>query len=195
MKKRIFLAFASLAMLVFVTGCGKVPQEQIDAVNAAIETAKQAEADVYVPAQFAALQDEMNQIMTKVEAEKSKTFKSFKEVKELLAAMPAKAAAVAESVAAAKEEVKVNTEALFVEIDGLLTAHKDLLKKAPKGKEGRAVLEEMKNEVAVIEGSIAEAKALFEQGSFKAAFDKATAAKDSITAINNELTEAIAKVR
>jgi len=53
-------------MLMFLAGCGKVPQEQIDAARLSIESAKAAEADVYVPAEFTAIQNEMNVIMTSI---------------------------------------------------------------------------------------------------------------------------------
>ena len=41
----------------------------------AIEAAKTAQADVYVPEAFAALQDSMNVAVTSIEAKKSKLFK------------------------------------------------------------------------------------------------------------------------
>ena len=55
----------------------KIPQAEIDATNAAIEAAKTAEAAVYVPAEFAAVQDSLNAIMADITAQKSKLFKKF----------------------------------------------------------------------------------------------------------------------
>ncbi|NLA48651.1 MAG: hypothetical protein GX876_04215, partial [Bacteroidales bacterium] len=60
MKKRVLMGLAIISMVVVLTSCGKKPQVEIDAVNAAIEAAKSAEADVYLPAEFAALQDSLN---------------------------------------------------------------------------------------------------------------------------------------
>jgi len=36
-------------MVAFLSSCGKVPQTEIDATNAAIAAAQAAEANVYVP--------------------------------------------------------------------------------------------------------------------------------------------------
>ena len=63
MKNKILMGLAAIAMVAFLSSCGKVPQAQIDATNAAIEAAKTAEAAVYVPAEFAAVQDSMKAIM------------------------------------------------------------------------------------------------------------------------------------
>lgn len=189
------MGVASVMMLVFFAGCDKVPQEQIDATRLAIESVRAAEADVYVPAEYAALQNEMKTAMAAIEAENSKTFKNFKEEKVQLEAVVAKVEVVKANAAVAKEQVKAEVDGLFVELNNLLTANKDLMAKAPKGKEGKAVLEEMRNEIVVVEGAVAEATALVEQGKYMAARDKVKAAIDQVNTINTELTDAIAKVR
>ena len=62
MKNKVLMGVAAIAMVAFLSSCGKVPQVQIDATNAAITAAKTAQADVYVPAEFAAVQDSMKAI-------------------------------------------------------------------------------------------------------------------------------------
>ena len=79
MKNKFLLSLSALAIALFVfSGCAKVPQAEIDNANVAIEAAKTAQADVYVPEAFAALQDSMNVAVTSIEAKKSKLFKSYK---------------------------------------------------------------------------------------------------------------------
>lgn len=195
MKKRIVLAFASVAMLAFLSGCGKVPQVQIDAANAAVLAAQAAEADVYVPAEFAALQDSLNAALQEVETQKAKTFKRFGAVTVRLEAIAPAAEIVIANAAAAKEVVRLEATTLFEETAVLLAENVELMKKAPRGKGGAAVLEAIKNETLVIEGSIAEARAMFEQGNYMGARERVKAAKESVLAINTELKDAIAKVR
>ena len=67
--------------------------------------------------------------------------------------------------------------------------------KAPRGKEGAAVLEQIKTEMATIEASVAEAQALYDKGSYMDASNKVKAANESATGINTELKDAIAKVK
>lgn len=195
MKKRIVLAFASVAMLAFLSGCGKVPQVQIDAANAAVQAAQAAEADVYVPAEFAALQDSLNAALQEVETQKAKTFGRFSAVAVRLEAIPPAAEIVVANAAAAKEVVRLEATTLFDEIAVLLAENAELIKKAPRGKGGAAVLEAIKNETIVIEGTVAEARAMFDQGNFMGARERAKAAKESTIAINTELKDAIAAVR
>ncbi|MBE0661453.1 MAG: hypothetical protein IH597_03210 [Bacteroidales bacterium] len=195
MKRKILFGFASLMMLALLAGCGKVPQEQIDSANLAIESAKAAEADVYAPTEYAALQNDMNAIMTSIEAENSKTFKNFKEQTTQLTNLTVTADQVKANAAVAKEQVGVEVQELFTVINNLIAENKDLMTKAPKGKEGAAVLEEIRNEMVVIEGAVAEANTLYAEGKYMAARDKVNAAIENVTAINAELNDAIAKVK
>ena len=195
MKNKILMGFAAIVMVAFLSSCGKVPQAQIDATNAAIQTAQTAEAAVYVPAEFAAVQDSMKAIMADVEAQKSKLFKKFGPAKVKLDATLALANQVAANAAVKKEEVKKEVAALMTELKAVIEENGTLMKKAPRGKEGAAVLEQMKTEMATIEASIVEAQGLCDKGSFMDALNKAKAAKERATGINTELKDAIAKVK
>ena len=195
MKNKVLMGLATLMMVAFLSSCGKAPQAQIDAVNAAIEAAKTAEAAVYVPTEFAAVQDSMNAIMADVEAQNSKLFKKFGPAKLKLDATLALANQVAADAAVKKEEVKAEVTALLTEIATVIEENKTLVTKAPRGKEGAAVLEQIKAEMTIIETSVVEAQGLFEKGSYMDALNKVKAAKESATGINTELKEAIAKVR
>ena len=194
MKKQVLMVFAALVMVALATSCQKVPQEQIDAAKAAIESTRASQADLYVPAEFNALQDSMSAVMAAVEVQKSKTFKNFDKVRVSLDGIIANAPQVSANAQAAKEQVRIATEEEVVSINALLEENKVLMTKAPKGKEGAAVLEEIKNEMTMIEASVAEVGQMLAAGDFLKAQAKAKAAKESAMAINTELTEAIAKV-
>jgi hypothetical protein len=195
MKNKVLMGLATIAMVAFLSSCGKVPQAQIDATNAAIEAAKTAEAAVYVPAEFAAVQDSMNAITADVEAQKSKLFKKFGPAKLKLDATLALANQVAANAAVKKEEVKKEVETLMTEVKAVVEENTTLMKKAPRGKEGAAVLEQMKTEMATIQASIVEAQGLYDKGAFMDADNKVKAAKERAVGINTELKDAIAKVK
>jgi len=196
MKNRFFLVVATVAAVALMTSCGKVPQANIDAANAAIDSAKTAQADIYLPAEFAALNDSMAVVMQGVEAQKSKLFKNFKVAKAQSDALALAANQVIANAAIKKEEVKKEAEGLLAEVKVLLTDAQALVKKAPTGKEGKAVLDEIKGELAVIETSINDSQTLFDGGTnYMQALDKVKAAKVSLEGIITELKEAIAKVR
>jgi hypothetical protein len=193
MKNRIFIVVAAIAMVAFLSSCGKVPQAKIDAVTAAIDSAKALQADVYVPAELAGVQDSMNVIMTAVEAQKSKLFKNFKEVSVKLDATLAAAQAVQTSAVAKKEEVKKELETLMTDIKPVIEENKKLFARAPRGKEGAQVLEQMKTELATVETTVTEAQGLYDSGKYMDAFNKVKAAKETADKMNAELKDAIKK--
>jgi len=193
MKNKFVLGFVMISIVALLSSCAKVPQAEIDAANAAIEEARGAAADVYVPAEFAALQDSMNSINAMVEAQKGKLFGSFTAVKEKLAAVTTQAATVKTNAETRKAEVQAEIETLLTEVTALVGQNKELVGKAPRGKEGAAAVEAIKTEIGVIETTVTEATGLRDSGNLVGALDKLKAAKEKATAINTELQDVIAK--
>ncbi len=112
-----------------------------------LPAAQTAEASVYVPAEFAAVQDSMKAINAAIEVQKSKLFKKFGPIELKLDANIAAANKVATDAGAKKEEVKKEAETLLTDIKAVIDENGTLMKKAPRGKEGAAVLEQMKTEM------------------------------------------------
>jgi hypothetical protein len=195
MKNKVLMGLAAIAMVAFLSSCGKVPQTEIDATNAAIAAAQAAEANVYVPAEFTALQDSMNAINAAVEAQKSKLFKKFGPVKEQLAKTLTLANTVAADAATKKDAVKKEAEGLLNDIKAVIDENGKLITKAPRGKEGAAVIEQIKADMATINTSVADAQALYDKGTYMDALNKIKAAKEKADGINTELKDAIAKVK
>ncbi|PKP29797.1 MAG: hypothetical protein CVU00_14310 [Bacteroidetes bacterium HGW-Bacteroidetes-17] len=193
MKNKIFMGFLAIALVAVLTSCGKAPQVEMDAAQAAIATAKAAQADLYVPAEYKAIQDSVNAVLESIEARKGKLFVRFTEEKEKLVAITAKAAVVKANGEAAKAKLIAEIETMFSEMTELVAENNTLVAKAPKGKGGAAVIAEIKSEMAVIDASVVEANTLFTSGSYFAAKAKLKSAKESAMAINTELKEAIAK--
>src|SRR5512135_1321239 len=150
MKNKVLMGLAALAMVAVLSSCGKKPQAEIDATNAAIEAARTAEAAVYVPAEFAAVQDSMTAIMADIAVQDSKLFKKYGPAKAKLATTLELANKVAANAAVKKEEVKKEVETSMTEIKTVIEENKTLMTKAPKGKEGAAVLEQIKTEMGTI---------------------------------------------
>ena len=193
MKNRILIGLAALAMVAFLSSCGKVPQAKIDAVNAAIDSAKVLQADVYVPAELAAVVDSMKAISAEVEVQNSKLFKKFGEVEVKLDQALAAVQKVQTDAVAKKEEVKKAVETLLTDIKTVIAENAKLMVRAPRGKEGAAVLEQMKNEMTTVETSVTDAQGMYDKGAYMDAFNKVTAAKETADKINGELKDAIKK--
>lgn len=194
MKNKFLLSLSALAIALFVfSGCAKVPQAEIDNANVAIEAAKTAQADVYVPEAFAALQDSMNVAVTSIEAKKSKLFKSYKNEKAQLINVVAISEDVKAKTEARINELKAEIQQTLTDITTIVEENKTLITQAPKGKGGSTVLMAIKAEIATIETSAAEVQAAVGTESFIATLDKAKAVKEQASNINNELKIVIEK--
>jgi hypothetical protein len=181
--------------LALLSGCAKAPQETIDAAKAALDAAKTAEADRYLADQFNAAQDSLNAAMTEIEAQGSKfaLTRNYDRAKALLESAVAAANAAKDGVAAKKEEVKTEAQNLMTQAQTAVEETKKLLAKAPKGKEGKEVLEQMQAELSGAETALTEATGAMDSGDFLGARDKVKAALDKANALNQELADAISK--
>jgi len=193
MKTKFLTLIAALSVAVLLSSCGKVPQAEIDAANAAIEAAKTAGADVYVTDAFTALQDSMRAVNQSVEAQNGKLFKNYSKVTEQLTVVNQLAAEVTTKTEARKEEVKQEVAALQAEVAGLVAQNNELVAQAPKGKEGTAALEAIKGDISVVEASLTDVANQVAAGQLLPALDKAKASKEKAVALNTELNEVIAK--
>ncbi len=189
------MGLAIISMVVVLTSCGKKPQVEIDAVNAAIEAAQSAEAATYLPAEFAALQDSLNSVMTAITAKEGKMFKNFKAEIAKLGEVTALANTVTANVAAKKEEVKAEVSGMMTAIKTVIDENALLIPKLPRGKEGAAVIEQIKADVATVDAAVAEAQGLFDKGAFMDAMNKIKAAKEKADGLNAEVKEVLTKAR
>ncbi len=194
MKNKLFLAIATVAVAALMASCAKVPQEALDAAKAALDSAKTVQTDVYFPAEFTALNDSLTVMLQNIETQKSKSAKDFKAIKVAAEGISLKAAELTGNVEAKKAEVKAEAETMMAGAKTALEEAKALLLKAPKGKEGKAVVEEMKNELTVIETSLTDTQVLFDGGTnYVEVVDKVKAATEGINGIVAELKAAMDK--
>jgi hypothetical protein len=198
MKNKILFSALILGLLVVLaTGCQKPPDAQLALAKQAVDSAKNAEAGTYIPAEFNAIQDSLNMVATNIETIKAQSFwkRDYKpSVAQLDAIVVAANAAVTNAVAK-KAEVKAKVETSLTEVAALVAEDKALILKAPKGKEGKAALEAIQQDLTAVEAAVAEATTLYNAGTYMAANDKVSAAIEKANSIKTELTDAIAKYK
>jgi hypothetical protein len=198
MKNKILFSALILGLLVVLaTGCQKPPDAQLALAKQAVDSAKNAEAGTYIPAEFNAIQDSLNMVATNIETIKAQSFwkRDYKpSVAQLDAIVVAANAAVTNAVAK-KAEVKAKVETSLTEVAAIVAEDKALILKAPKGKEGKAALEAIQQDLTAVEAAVAEATTLYNAGTYMAANDKVSAAIEKANSIKQELTDAIAKYK
>jgi hypothetical protein len=103
-RKLAVLGVAALTLVV-AAGCAKPPQQEIDALKAAMTSAEQAEAPKYAADAWSNAQQAMNAVNAEVEAQANKfaLFRSYTKTKELIAAANQSADAAQQAGAAGKE--------------------------------------------------------------------------------------------
>lgn len=195
MKKILFQISTVLLMAVLVIGCAKAPKAELAAANAAIDSAKVVETNRYLATEFNALQDSLNAINVAVEAQKSKLFfsRDYKSINEKLVVLTSEIGALKAKTEERKAQVRTEVQDTLNVLNELILKDKALLAKAPKGKEGKAALEAIQNDITVLDASVTEINTLITNGDYLTAQDKTTAAKVKAEAIKEELSTAIAK--
>jgi hypothetical protein len=195
MKIKLLSGIAIVGLALVFASCQKYPQVEVDAANAAVEAAKAAQANLYVASEFNALQDSLNTVLAAVEKAKSKLFKNYKKEVVKLTATAEMAKTVQANAVAKKEQMKQECTATLAEIATLMTANKEMLAKAPKGKEGKAAMEAVQADLTSIETQVGEVNNKFASDDIINALNQAKALKDKATNINKELTDVMAKVK
>jgi len=153
MKTGLLKLVAFSFLVVSLASCAKAPQAEIDAANAAIEAAKTAGADRYAPETFNAASEALKTAVTAVEEQNSKfaLFRNYDAAKTTLASVNTISTKAVEETTAKKEALKAEVTQNVTDLTTAITEAKDLLAKAPKGKEGKAALEAIGQEIAVVE--------------------------------------------
>ncbi len=191
--KKVFFAMAVLVMAVMMGGCAKVPQAELDAANAAITKAKTAEANVYLASSFNAIQDSLNAINAEIEANKGKLFKSFSDVKMKLSTLTGEANNLVAETEARKDTIREQVTTALTQLQSVSAENAELVKKAPRGKEGKAALESIESEMATINAAAGEIPELLKNGNLLEAQTKVQAAHAQAESINQELKTVIEK--
>lgn len=193
--KKIFYLLSIVAATVLFTSCAKPPQAEIDAAKAALEAAKTAQADLYVEADYLAVQDSLNAVLAEVEAQSSKLFKSYGKSKEKLVVVTSDATGLVAKTDARKEQIKTEIATAEAAVTALIEENNMLVAKAPKGKEGKEAIEAIKLDLAGITTSVGEVPGLVASGDLLGAQTKVNAAQQKATEINTELKTVLEKAK
>ena len=170
----------------------------MDAANVAIEAAKKAGADRYVAASFQAAVDAQKSGLAQVEEQNAKfaLFRNYDAAKTTLVSVTTLSNKAVEETTARKEALKAEVTAAVTELTASIAANKELLAKAPKGKEGKAAVEAIGQEIGVVETVLTEVSAgLTNNDDILTLSEKVKPAVEKAKAINTELTDVIAKAK
>ncbi len=189
MKRMITGIFAVVMMVVVLTGCKVAPTAQKDAAQAALDSARVLEADRYLAAEFAVLQDSLNLAISNLEAQNALPSgeRNFRPIADVLEWVAAEADTMIINVGVRKAEVQAEVEGGVATLTQLVDANKAGLAAIVKTARNKAALEAKQSEITVLESSVAEINTLVANGDFLTAHEKVTAAIEKATALQAQL--------
>jgi hypothetical protein len=185
-----------IAALLLMSGCAQPPTEQLAAAQKAVDAAKAAGATDYAKDDFVKLEQQLTLAKEEL-AEQDKTlsiFRSYTEADKMLVKLVETGGQVAAKAAQHKEAAKTAVLALEKEAQQAVASAKNLMEKAPTGKE-RAALETLKQEIAGLESSFSAVHQLIEMGDYFGAEVQAKAVKEKGAAVSGEIQRAIDKAK
>ena len=189
--------FSKMALVVAVAlsvgACAKPPVEALEAARVALDAAQAGEADRYVSDLYLAAADSFSLAQTEIETQNAKSAftRNYDHAASLLTYVSETAAAAQAQVAERKEAVRVANETLFTEVDAAIASANDLMKKAPRGKDGAAALAQIRADLDLVGPALEEARAAQAAGDFIRARDVAQSAIERVNGLIAELNTAI----
>jgi len=196
MNARSFVKMlCAILVLALLAGCADAPQQAVEATNAAKEAARAAEADRYAMEQFNAANDSLNAATTEIENQNAKfaLTRNYGRAQQLLDAALVGFNSAKDAAATNKEAVRAEADTLKQQLQANTATARQLMGRAPRGKEGRAALEMIQNDINAVEASLPEIDTAMTNGDFLGARDKAQAGVAKLNAIIQELNDAITK--
>jgi len=194
----------SLLAISLIIGCGllfaacaSAPTAEITATKAAVATAQTDDVRTYAADSLKAAEDEMSKALAEVQTQDGKLFVSrdYKQASTTLKSAKDLAEKAASDAQANKTKAKSDAEAALAALPQSIEEAKKALAKAPKGKDTRADLEAMQNDLKVAEEALNEANTALSQGQYKDALTKAESAKEKASAIVEQVQKAQEKIR
>ncbi len=196
MKKIIGALLPVLGLIALLSGCSSAPKEEINATTDALKSIEIPDVNTYAPESLKAAQDEMNKALTAVKTQDEK-FALTRDYKDSVALLKSTRDLVekAQSEALAnKAQAKTDAETVIAELPVMLQEASALLAKAPKGKDTKADLEAMQNDLKLAEESAAEANNAMTSENYLDALAKANTAKEKTLSIIEQVNAARQKL-
>jgi hypothetical protein len=196
MLKRVSSALVALALFGFIAGCSKSPVKEIEGSKAALESARNAEAELYAPELYKEAMDSLNTANVELQNQDSKfsLFRSYDRSKELLAAAEKLSLQAQTDAEAEKERIRALDSTMMAEIGSMVAQTREALAKAPKAKGSRADIKVLQADLEAAAASMTEISGDYNAGHYKVAEAKLEAIKNQVSTVKAQIDAALAKV-
>jgi len=196
MRFGLMVVFSLAAALLFFA-CASAPTEEITASRTAVTTAQTDDVKTYAQDSLKNAEDTLSKAMAAVQEQDNKfaLSRDYKAASDLLKQAKDLAAKAESDAQANKAKAKADSETIIVGLTQLLADAKKALATAPRGKDTKAELEAMQNDLKAAEEASAAATQAMTQEKFNDALAQAKTAKDKADLIIQQVTAAKAKIK
>jgi hypothetical protein len=196
MKKIFWVLFAVMGLSLLLSGCASAPTEEITATTDALKAIETPDVNTYAPDSLKAAQDELNKALAevKVQDDKFALTRDYKQAVALLKSTKELVEKAKNDAQANKAQAKADAEAAIAALPPVMEEATAMLAKAPRGKDTKADLEAMQNDLKLAEEAAAEANNAMFTEQYKDALAKANTAKEKAAAIIEQVKAAREKL-
>jgi hypothetical protein len=196
MRLSLLIAICIAASLSFV-GCASAPTAEIDATKAAVTAAQTDDIRTYASDSLKTAEDTLAKATGEVQTQDGKSgfSRDYKAASELLKQAKDAAAKAQTDAQANKAKTKADAEALIAGLATQLADAKKALATAPKGKDTKAELEALQNDLKSADEAAAAASTAISQEKFMDALGQAKTAKAKADGVIEQVAAAKAKIK
>jgi hypothetical protein len=196
MRLSLLMALCVAASLSFF-GCSSAPTAEINATKAAVTAAQTDDIRTYAPDSLKTAEDTLAKATEEVQTQdgKSAFSRDYKAASELLKQAKDAAAKAQTDAQANKAKTKADAETLIAGLATQLADAKKALATAPKGKDTKAELEALQNDLKSADEAAAAASAAISQEKFMDALGQAKAAQAKADGVIEQVAAAKAKIK
>ncbi len=186
---------AILLTAVWLTGCEKPPQVEMDAAKAAVENARSAEAEKYATPAFKALQDSLASGLAAVETQNQRfaLLRDYAAAKTTLTGVTTKSTQVIESARENKERIRKATTEAVDKAKAAIDTTVAMVARAPRGKESKDVIAQWETQITSMTPQLQEAQAALTAENFTQAQKTADAISQQAATLQQEVGAVITK--
>lgn len=187
MRSILSLCFA-LGLIFVVASCAKPPTQELDAATAAINAAKQAEADVYAADTYRSATNALNDANAKVEQKDYEGAKaSATQAKELADRSKSESET-------SKRQIRDEAQATINRVAPGISDSRGNLSTAPRGKGADEDLDQLNADLSQAEANLSDARSSLNGGKFKDALAQARNAETKLSQVQGSVQGALQKI-
>ena len=192
MKNIYAVLVLALGFCILTAGCASAPTAEIDATKQALNSIQNDNVSTYAPESLKAAQDAMNSALAEVQTQEKKfaLTRDYKQSASMLKTAKDLAEKANNDAQVNKAKAKEDAEAAVAALPPMITEAEGLLAKAPKGKDTKADLQAMQDDLKLAKDASEEAQSSISSERYLDAIAKANTAKEKATAIIDQVKAA-----